>query len=350
MKTQKQKDFIINFAYYALIIGLVFIFLRYAFKYCWPLIVGWILASIAYAINKKINKSKKFNKITSYIVLVTLFILLTALSFFTVTITLRFIINFNYTGFYESNIAPALENVKKVINNYITSLGMDFGSTWNDVVNNGIAEFANLLKTIITGVGTLLSKTPNLLIEVVMLIISSIYFLADYDNVMDWFKKVLPARINTIFAHTKEFAIGILAKCIKAYILIMMITFVELFIGLTILKEKNVAIISLATTICDILPVLGVGTVLIPWSIVLILLGDVGKGIGMLILYSIITLIRNYIEPKLVGEQINLHPLISLTAIFIGIKIMGLAGALLVPLLTALLKYLYGKGDFKEQD
>jgi len=349
INTSKHRDFLVNFAYYSLLIVLTFLFLRYAFRYCWPVIVGWLIAALAVYINKKINKKQKLSKVWLTIILILIYVVLVGLATLIGMLALKFIMNFNYIGFFETRIAPALDNVKNIFIHLTDGLNIEIGDSWNQLVTNVMGEVSTLLKTIITRIGSFVSKTPTMIIEVIMLIIVSIYLLFDYDNTMNGLKKILPKRILSICEHSKEFAIGILFKCIKAYALIMFITFVEVLISLNILGFENTVVISLATSICDILPVLGVGTVFIPWGIISILLGKIGKGIGMLIAYLIITLIRNYIEPKLVGNQINLHPLVSLVAIFLGTQIMGLSGALLVPLLVALLKYLYKKGDFFQQ-
>ena len=127
----------------------------------------------------------------------------------------------------------------------------------------------------------------------------------------------------------------------------MSLTFVELSIGLSILGIDNSIIIALLTSILDILPVLGTGAVIIPWAIISLILGDIWVGIGLIIVYLIITVIRNIIEPKIVGTQLGLHPLVTLISMFMGVNIAGLFGLFGFPILLSLLMYLNKEGIVK---
>ena len=115
----------------------------------------------------------------------------------------------------------------------------------------------------------------------------------------------------------------------------MLITFIELAIGLTVFKINNSVMLSLLISVLDIFPVLGVGTVLIPWGIICLFTGKVLLGIELLILYIIITVIRNIIEPKFVGNDLGLHPLATLVAMIVGLRLFGIVGMLGIPLITA---------------
>ena len=106
----------------------------------------------------------------------------------------------------------------------------------------------------------------------------------------------------------------------------MIITFTELNIGLHLLKIPYATVIAGAIAIFDLLPILGTGGVLIPWTVIAAVIGEYGMALGIGILYIVITMVRNYLEPKLVGKQIGLHPLATLIALFVGSRLFGLAG------------------------
>ena len=135
-------------------------------------------------------------------------------------------------------------------------------------------------------------------------------------------------------------------KIIKGYVIIMFITFVELSIGLLLLKINNAILIALLIAILDLLPVLGTGTVLIPWGIINLILGNYFIGFALIILYVAILVIRNVIEPKIISKQVGLHPLITLLCIFIGLKLFGVLGMLILPVITIMLFDLYKDGEF----
>ena len=128
---------------------------------------------------------------------------------------------------------------------------------------------------------------------------------------------------------------GSVFKLLKGYAILMLMTFLELSAGFLILRVKYALLLSLLIAVIDILPVLGTGTVLIPWGIAEILFKNTGLGIGILVIYAVITVIRNFAEPKIIGRQIGINPLFTLLSMFIGIKLLGFAGVIIFP--TALI-------------
>ena len=133
-------------------------------------------------------------------------------------------------------------------------------------------------------------------------------------------------------------------RILRVYLLLMCITFVELFIGFKILRVDMAFFYAFLTAIVDILPVLGTGTVLIPWGIIACILGNMGMGVGILILYVIITAVRQFLEPKIIGQQVGLHPIVTLICIFAGGKFMGILGIFLFPIMATVLKKMNDEG------
>ena len=124
----------------------------------------------------------------------------------------------------------------------------------------------------------------------------------------------------------------------------MFITFCELFLGLSILNwtgimsNNYIFMIAIAIAVFDILPVAGSGGILIPWAIISLILGDVPKAIGLLVIYVIISVIRQYIEPKIVGSSLGVHPIVTLAGLYFGLKLFGFLGMFIVPIAVMTLK------------
>ena len=131
---------------------------------------------------------------------------------------------------------------------------------------------------------------------------------------------------------------------IKAYCLIILITTFELTVGFYILKfvgvfdNPYIVFIAVAIAFIDIIPVLGTGTVLLPWAVISFIIGNVGLGIGLLVLYVIILVIRQIIEPKLVAGQVGLPPIATIIAMYIGSKTLGVLGFFILPFIVILVK------------
>ena len=119
---------------------------------------------------------------------------------------------------------------------------------------------------------------------------------------------------------------------IRSYSLLFLLTFTELTIGFLIFQIPHSLLVAVLIAIFDILPVLGTGGVLIPWAVILAVIGNYPLAAGILILYVIITVVRNSVEPRIVGKQIGLHPLLTLIAMFTGVSLAGLPGLILLPM------------------
>ena len=106
-------------------------------------------------------------------------------------------------------------------------------------------------------------------------------------------------------------------------------------------------LIALLISVFDILPVLGTGGIMIPWVVIDVILGNYSLALGLLVLYLIITVIRNIIEPKIVGKQIGLHPVITLASMFVGVQLLGVWGLFGFPIGLSLLRHLNDTGTVK---
>lgn len=124
-------------------------------------------------------------------------------------------------------------------------------------------------------------------------------------------------------------------RYLRACLLLGLLTFLQMFIGLAILRVPYAFILAFLIALVDYLPLLGTGVVLIPWAAVCLLWGKLRLGIGLLILYGVTTLIRQVLEPKLIGEGLGLHPLLSLLSMYAGLRLFGVWGMILAPLVAA---------------
>ncbi len=129
---------------------------------------------------------------------------------------------------------------------------------------------------------------------------------------------------------------------LRACFLLGLLTFLQMFIGLALLRVPYAFILAFLIALVDFLPLLGTGIILIPWAVLSLLLGEVKLGIGLLILYAVSSVIRQILEPKLIGEGLGLHPLLSLAAMYAGLRLFGVWGMILAPLVTAGVKSIVG--------
>ena len=192
-----------------------------------------------------------------------------------------------------------------------------------------------LISSLIEGLGSFLkriiSATPSFLIGVAVTVLSSYYFCVDKENVNMGLKNLMPSKY-------KEGMLGFLIKLkgaakkyAKAYLILMTLTFAEIFIGLLLLKVRYAFLIALCIAAIDILPVLGAGIVLVPWAVCALLLGDTHVGLGLLVLYGVVTIMRQIAEPRVIGSSMGIHPAAALFSSYVGIKLFGFLGIILGP-------------------
>lgn len=128
----------------------------------------------------------------------------------------------------------------------------------------------------------------------------------------------------------------VLGHWIQAQIKLLGVTFLILFLGFLLLRIRFSLLLGLGIALLDALPIFGTGTVLIPWGLLSMLSGDIHLGIGLMILYGAAALSRNVLEPKILGAQMGVSPLLTLLSIYVGYRLSGVLGMILLPILTML--------------
>ncbi|MBE6683064.1 MAG: sporulation integral membrane protein YtvI [Ruminococcaceae bacterium] len=173
---------------------------------------------------------------------------------------------------------------------------------------------------------------PNALLCVAVVIIATYYFAIDRVKINCFFLSLFPKSVRPTLKQFRDILAETVGKYLRAYGVLFFITFGELLLAFVIMGVEYSFVFALVISLVDILPVLGTGTVLIPWGIISITAGNYGIGIGLLVTYAVITVVRQVIEPKIVGKFIGLSPLASLAAMYIGLKLMGIFGLFAFPL------------------
>lgn len=372
---EKRRALLINVAYFALIIGAFYLFMRYAFWTVSPFIFAFLIAMLLQkpvsAVTGRTRLKKGFVSFIAVLFIAVFFAGLLALAGTTVftelkgfatklTETFKSIPEF-ISGI-ESWILNLLEPLPDTIESSLAASVNEFTESLlsafsqNSVITPSADKLSSLqfdfsaLLTPLSGVISTASKLPAFLISIIVFFIATCFITADYDRIVSFIKRQLPGDKRAALTKTKLLTLSTLGKMIKAYCLIICITFTEILIGLTALNLLGFysgsyrVVISLCIALVDIFPILGSGTVLIPWGIISLLRGNIGLGIGLLILYVIITVLRQYIEPKLVAGQLGLPPAATLVAMYLGLKIFGIPGIFMLPLIITVLKVLNDDG------
>ena len=168
------------------------------------------------------------------------------------------------------------------------------------------------------------TKIPGFIVKLVVTVISTFFIALDFDTILSFFRKWIPAEKEKEAGRATAYVKNVFLIYLKSYSLLFLLTFVELFAGFLIFGIPYAPALAFAVAVFGILPILGTGGILLPWAAILFLMGNTALAVGMLMLYIVITVIRNILEPKIVGKQIGLHPLATLIFMFLGLKVLGI--------------------------
>lgn len=362
-KVKKRRDAIINVAFAAMILGLIYVFFKYCFGVTAPFLLSFFFAVLLQKPLRHLDKKtkNKFHTLWSLLLVLLCIIIILGPVITIIALIGREIGSFiSYLTDQFSDLPAFLATLEKEILNLLQFLPDSVYTTVSDTISDFFSRMINNfdlselgidmnsitsgLTTGVSGIFGVVRNIPSILIGIVIGIIAWIFFTKDYDYIVHFIKLQLPEGKKNILSEMKQIFSTTVLKMVRAYALIMFITFCELFLGLSILNwtgimhNNYIFMIAIAIAVFDILPVAGSGGILIPWSIISLVLGDYSKAIGLIVIYVVISVIRQYIEPKIVGSSLGVHPIVTLAGLYFGLKLFGFLGMFIVPITVMTLK------------
>lgn len=354
MTLDRKRSFIINVVYFALIIAIAYLSITHLLGWILPFVIGFAIAFTLQPAIVWVSKKTKMSRRLSALLLVLLCIII----FFGVLFLLIYRI-FAELGIMAeqlpSMIKDFLPQVTDGINNLFAGIVnsfppdlqaqmQSFGTGATDAIQNSLLSFAN---TLVTWVGAVAAQFPGFLITLIVTIIATVFLAMDYRRVVDFIRRQLPERHHSLLTNVKLQFVSTILKFIRAYAILLLITFIQLAIGLTIIGVEYSISLAALIAFVDLLPVLGTGTVLIPWAIIALILGNWQMALGVALLFAVITFVRNIAEPRIVGGSIGLHPLITLLCMYFGLQTLGLVGMFILPVGIIVIKRLQETGSIR---
>jgi sporulation integral membrane protein YtvI len=310
--------------------------------------LGFIIAfAFKPLIRSLTNKLKLPNKVAALIVIGVFYLLLLALTIFLGIEVFLYLKDFfqEIPQLYNNVLVPWLSNALNNLEELASQIDPMLVEQVRIYSQQILESLGNLITSISVGsvsyITNIASKVPLFLVGFLLTVISSFFIAMDYQLIVNFLLDQISPSKRSLLIEAQLFLVSTLHKYAKSYLMIMSITFVELTIGFSILGIESAIVVAFLIAIFDILPVAGTGGVMIPWMIFTFLEGDSRLGFGLLIIYLIVTVIRNIIEPKIIGDQVGLHPLLTLFAMYIGLQLFGVAGLFGFPITLAILNGLH---------
>lgn len=219
-------------------------------------------------------------------------------------------------------------------------------------IQNNIGILANkgteIITQILSWIGSFISNLPYYLMVLIFIMLAAFFISLDWPRLKKEIKIILPHRLlhtsGLVYMDMKKALFGF----IRAQFVLISITAVIMFVGLLILQVPYAFSIALIIGLVDLMPYLGVGAVLVPWIIYLLIVGNYHLAIGLSIVYGVIIVFRQFLEPKLVATHVGLNPLLTLIALFAGLKLFGVIGLFIGPVTAVIIIALHRAHVFKD--
>lgn len=328
----------------------VLILLILIFKVLLFLLPFVIAAGIVKLLNPILKKIGKKNKLLKNMVLLLFYIIVMiciALIIFKIVLEC-----YNLTNNIINNQQEILNQVKNIFGKYenITLKLPEYSEAIiNSILEKVIVYINKLALGVLNSSLNLIRSVPNIVVFTVITILSSFIILKDKDKIIEFIKYQFPESWINIGYKIKNDVLQFVFNYFKAQCVLISLCFFELLIGLSIISiySKNlhyVLMISIFIALIDALPILGAGSVLVPWILIEIFItNNYVLALSLFILYIVVFLIRQYSEPKLISNGAGMHPLLTLIALYSGFKVFGVLGFLYGPIIAAIMKIVFSE-------
>lgn len=300
-----------------------------------PFVIGWIIASVAAPLVNWLEKRLKIvKKLGSALIVILVLALIVVALYFAVSRIAEEVADLiqDFPRLYaqlESGLRQIGQNMSVVFNR----LPSGIKEGWNTVVENLDQYMGDLVSRIseptVTAAGNFAKRVPYYLISFIVAVMSAYFFTVQREEVIRWFKKTAPEAVErgmTLVIDNLKYAVG---GYFKAQFKIMGVVFLILLAGLAFLQTRYFVLVAFLIAFLDFLPFFGTGTAMIPWAVYTFFMGEYKTTVALVVIYVVTQVVRQLLQPKLVGDSVGLNPLVTLILLYIGYRIRGVIGMII---------------------
>ncbi|MDL2258602.1 sporulation integral membrane protein YtvI [Eubacteriales bacterium OttesenSCG-928-K08] len=352
MKDNKKLNFIINVLYVATIVFVAYVVWK-LLGVLTPFIMALILVAIVQPLVKWLHKKLKIkSKHISVVLVILLYVAIGSLFALLAVRIVATLVNVlpQVPAYYQNSIAPSLAALGDQLETWLSANPeiLENFRMMSDTIMSGLqSALASISQKALSFLTGFVSGIPGFLINAIVTIMLSVFIGIQFDALVNFLKAQLPKKWEDSLQDIKSLLQSTIVRYLKVVLILMAITFAELCIGFLIVGVKNPIGIAAITAILDAFPVLGTGTVLIPWALIKLIQGEFTYALGLGIVYVVITVIRNIIEPKIMSDQLEINPIVSLLSMYVGYRLLGVGGMILMPMAMRVLLALHKSGKLK---
>ena len=322
-------------------------------KFFLPFVIGWILAAIANPPVRFLEKRLKLvRRHSSILVVVAVLAAVVGILYLLIAKTIGLASDFakalpRILESLEGQIRQSLESPSGLF----AFLPEEIRQAWSRVGENLGSAIGPLMQQAapptVEAAGTVARSLPSILVYTVVTLLSSYFFIVDRDQLLALAGRYLPQWAAGYGDYLKKDVKRLIGGYFLAQFKIMLVVGVILTAGFLVLGVSYAPLWAVLTAFLDFLPVFGTGTVLIPWALIQVVSGEYAFGAGLALLYVLTQVVRQVVQPKLVGDTMGLNPLLTLFLLYVGFKISGISGMILAVPVGLLIMSLYKYGAFR---
>lgn len=354
-KSTKYLKIVVNLLVALLVILLLCIVVPKVLVFFMPFVIGWIISMIANPLVRLLERKLKL--VRKHGSMITIIGVLAAVILVGYLAGAKLV---SETVNLIESLPQMYENSKADFEEIGDNLQILYNRLPSDIqknISNVMADLSGYISGVVQAIGeptfeaagNFAKNVPGTLIAIIMCILSAYFFTADRDNIIETIRKNVPEGVWNRCSGVMNDLKHVVGGYFKAQFKIMGVVYVILIIGLWILKVDYVLLVALLIAFLDALPFFGTGTVLGPWAILKILSKDYSMAVGLIILYLVTQLVRQIIQPKIVGDTIGMNPLATLFFMYIGYKFSSIIGMIIAVPIGMILINLYKAGVFDNQ-
>ncbi len=306
-----------------------------AIGFLMPFVIGWIIASIAAPLVNWLEKRLKIVKKLGTVMIVIAVIGLIVVAIYFAVSRLSLEISDLIQDFPDlyAQLEHGLREIGNSLSGAFSRLPSGIQNGWRTMVANLDQYMGDLVSQIsqptVTAAGNFAKRLPSYLISFAVSILSAYFFTVEREEVIAWFKKISPPSVEkrmTLVMDNLRYAVG---GYFKAQFKIMGVVLLVLLAGFLILGIRYAVLVAVLIAFLDFLPFFGTGTAMIPWAVYTFLMGDYRTTTGLVIIYIVSQVVRQVLQPKMVGDSMGLNPLVTLLLLYVGYKISSVIGMIL---------------------
>lgn len=347
---------ICNLSIFVISLLLVIVFLPKLLVFFMPFVVAWIIAWIATPIVRFVERHLKLKRKMSMVFIVVVIISGVIAAIYNISMYLGQLIASFLADLPQiwKSIQMETQGIFQILFRLLDKLPGEGTTVLEDFISDGGDYVGELMSSLsvptISAVGSIASKVPDMIIFMIMCVIATYFFVVEREMIFQKLHDLTPKGIRDLWSIVKKCVAESIGGYFKAQFKIEIWIYLLIFIGLLILNVKYAVIIALGIAVLDFLPVFGTGAVLWPWTLIEFINGDYFSAIGLLLIWGISQLVRQFIQPKFVGDTLGVHPIPTLFLLFIGYKLAGVFGMIIAVPLGILAVTLYKEGVFKNAE